>query len=511
MVKPILKKLSHSEKSSLDLDRGWDEQDERYRSSGPLFYESGTMRTGSSKDISFAGYGEPVRYHHHARSASGHSHASITTAGSGSGLGIGVGGVPMGGPRSGSTFVHPFQQTPRSATPPQPMSYADSLASVADRDHSPTINEDDDNYDAFDTTKSGLHIDNGPGQSNNSVANSVTHSSNSNSSSNSSSNHRYTHNPPLPPTSHPTPIPASYSHSQPSLAGAGGRPTHISRASSFNESPNPYTTPARASVGIRSRSTTPAQSSRLVHVSSQSDLHQDYEQHQHHHLLHRRHSKREKRDPPKPIYTNVRVPTHRSAASPSSPVGSMSPFSRSSFEAAAFPRLRAKSDLDTATRAEHVREARRKIQAKELAKEEKYARAEIRQRERADNKRALEAEKRAATLRKEREAARRREEMAALAEAMPPNSKHARKISGTSGGRPSFSRLHRSSESSQFIGGYYDAMESSNPPSFGNEAGGARHVSFQSYKRTNTAKRKTHGAWTAFVLWLRTRLLRLNG
>ena len=38
----------------------------------------------------------------------------------------------------------------------------------------------------------------------------------------------------------------------------------------------------------------------------------------------------------------------------------------------------------------------------------------------------------------------------------------------------------------------------------------ADRVNFTSTKRNSTTKRKTTGTWTAFVLWLRTRLLRLG-
>lgn len=78
----------------------------------------------------------------HARSPSGASHASVGTTGSGTGSGRGG-------------FVHPFQQTPRTATPPL-LSYAGSMASIdaagggsgAGRDYSPTITEnEDDEYD----------------------------------------------------------------------------------------------------------------------------------------------------------------------------------------------------------------------------------------------------------------------------------------------------------------------------------------------------------------------------
>ncbi|KAK9779725.1 hypothetical protein SCAR479_03332 [Seiridium cardinale] len=483
VVKPILKKLSHSEKSSIDLDRGWDEQDEPYRSDvwgGGQFYES--------KDVSFAYTEASVsagggRRYHHSRSISGNSHISVATSGSGSGLGLGIGS------RTGTTFVHPFQQTPRTATPPPlSMSYANSLASyAADRDYSPTITEDEDSYD-IDPMPSHNHNHNGSSNSNNNSTSNVT-ASGSHNQSNLHLHHHHHHH-------HHHHSPANpISLSQPNLISSGAHPRRPSlasqRTSSYSDSQKSHA-PLRVNTGMRSTSTTPAQSSRLAHVSSQSDLNSYLAEES-------------------SISPNAQAGALRSIASPASPVASMSPFSRTSFEAAGFPRLRAKSDLDTATRADHVREARKKIQAKQMAKEEKYARQEIRQRERADNKRALEAEKRAAAVRKEREAAQRHEEIAALAEAMPPNSKHNRKMSSTSSGRPSMSRLQQPVESEKAVPGNYDTMETRNPPSIGREAGGARHVSFQSAKRTNTAKRKTHGAWTSFILWLRTRLLRMSG
>lgn len=490
VVKPILKKLSQSEKSSIDLDRGWDEQDEQYRSGawggGPSFYESGAMRSGSSKDVSFAyaeasvgggGGGGSGRRYHHSRSISGNSHISVATSGSGSGMGMA---------RTGTTFVHPFQQTPRTATPPPlSMSYANSLASFADRDYSPTITEDDDSYD-LDPTNSHMSLHNQTSSNSNGNGTGAGKNSNAtNGSHDKSTIHSHHHLSSANPNSHSQPnLLSSVTHPR--------RPSLVSqRTSSFESSPKSHA-PLRVNTGLRSMSTTPAQSSRLAHVSSQSELNL--------YLAEETTSS-----------TNAHASTHRSVASPTSPVTSMSPFSRTSFEAAGFPRLRAKSDLDTATRAEHVRDVRKKIQAKQLAKEEKYARQEIKQRERADNKRAQEAEKRAAAMRKEMEAARRQEEIAALAEAMPPNSKHTRKISTTSSGRPSISRLQPPTESEKVVHGNYDAMQTRNPPAFGDEAGGARHVSFQSTRRSNTAKRKTHGAWTAFILWLRTRLLRMSG
>ncbi|KAI0127060.1 hypothetical protein BJ170DRAFT_427687 [Xylariales sp. AK1849] len=459
-VKPILKKLSHSEKNSIDLDRGLEGQDGQYQSPGSSFsfYES-------SKDVSFAFTETEAavlsgRRFNHSRSISGNSHVSVATSGSGSNI----------GPRSGTTFVHPFQQTPRTATPPLGVSYANSLASFADaqdRDYSPMITEDDNKYD-LDPTTSRISLQ----QHNH------HHSGSSHQNIVSSQNH--------PPTN-------PNSHSQPSLINSSAnvrRPSLASyRTSSFSDTTN--TQPAlRINTAPRSISTTPAQSSRLAHVSSQSDLNLHLAQQE---------------------TTNAQASTYRTVASPASSIAPMSPFSRASYEAAV-PRLRAKSDLDTATRAEHVRDARRRVLAKEQAKEEKAAREEIKQRERADNKRAQEIERRAAAHRKERDAAKRHEEIAALAEAMPAGSKHSRKFSMASSGRPSTSRSRQPHplEPEKFLSGNYNAMETRSPPAFGNEPGGVHGVSFRSNKRVHTAKRKTNNVWTSFMIWLRTKLMRMS-
>ncbi|KAJ2982914.1 hypothetical protein NUW58_g6344 [Xylaria curta] len=190
-----------------------------------------------------------------------------------------------------------------------------------------------------------------------------------------------------------------------------------------------------------------------------------------------------------------------------------------------FPRLRAKSDLDTATRAEHLRAARKKFEIKERAKDEKYAREEIKRRERADNKRALELEKQLAAGYKKQLAAKAREEAAELEEALQ-RGKHSRKVSIASSGRPSLSMprpsltLGRPStsrkntstplgESEKFMSSSYDNTGPRSPPIAGVEAGAA-HSARLAPKRKSKAKKKTQGAWTAFILWLRTKLLRMK-
>lgn len=522
VVKPILKKFSsQSEKNSLDLDRSWDEQDEafRYQSStgaweagvdDGAFYATGLNRTSSTKDVSFALGSEPtgrsslssMRFNpHHSRSISGTSHVSVATSGSGSAAAAGVVGATSSSvaPR---TFMHPFQQIPRTATPP--ISYANSLASsyVDNRDVSPTITEDEDysstNYDLADPTTSHASLNHYNNNTNSSSMTNIQYRqqqllqqvsvSNLNSRSNSSLNH------------------SASSSRRPTLT------TH--RTTSFSEGPRSHPSSLRINTtAARSMSTTPAQSSRLANVSSQTDL------------------------------TTVEVSTSHSPShpplqkftSPSSTVSSsISPVMRSSFEAVNFPRLRAKSDIDTATRQDHLREARRKFEAREQAKEEKHAREQIKRREREDNKRALEAERQAKAQRKEREAARLALEAAEMAEAaLPHNKQHNRKSSGNSSGRPSTSRMRSSRTISQqqqrererereqleqqqvqdpekFASGNYESMETRTPPAFGQRAGTARTPSYEAPRRTQTAKRKTHGAWTAFILWLRTRLLRLK-
>ncbi|KAK8112224.1 uncharacterized protein PG998_008681 [Apiospora kogelbergensis] len=511
VVKPILKKLSQSqsEKNSLDLDRGWDEQDEQFRNQGwsgawdagadGAFYATGGgNRAVSSKDVTFALGSDPLngpvamtrKYHNHnhSRSISGASHVSVATSGSGSAVGLGVPAGAVGASGSSSvaprTFVHPFQQIPRTATPP--ISYANSLASsyVDNRDYSPTITEDEDyssaNYDLADPTTS--HI-------------SLHHYNNSS----SMTNIQYRQQQLLQQTQAPTSNPSS--RSQPSLVSS--RPslaTH--RTASYTDAANSH--PSSLRINTTAARSIPAQSSRLANVSSQTDLNAE------------------------PSNYSPSHPPLQKFSSPSSTVSSsISPVMRSSFEAVNFPRLRAKSDLDTATRQDHLREARRKFEAREQAKEEKYAREQIKRREREDNKRALEAEKQAKAQRKEREAARQRLEAAELAEAaLPHNKQHTRKTSGTSSsGRPSMSRLrssHRAgggasqqllqptSDPEKFGSGNYESMETRTPPAFGQRAGTARAASYEAPRRSHTAKRKTHGAWTVFILWLRTRLLRLK-
>ncbi|KAI0108955.1 hypothetical protein GGR51DRAFT_115450 [Nemania sp. FL0031] len=487
VVKPILKKWSQTEKEkkSLDLDRGWDEQGEPYRStqgwgrsSSLSFYDQGTAGPDSGTGVvggGASGTGGRVglgvlgnntttaRRYNHSRSISGTSQISGTTSNSSN-------SIPA------RHFVHPFQQTPHTSTPPL-LSYANSLASIADtRDYSPTtITEDDDNDNI---TASTDPANNG----NQHYYNNVSHNSSSVCIHNS--NNR-SHNP--------------NSHSQPTLTiKLPSVPNqHTSTDISDANLPIPLSQPPLRVSTSRTSSSIPTHSSRLANVSSRSDLYLD----------------RLADSPSSTLPPNT-------ITSPSSSIAPMSPL-RSSLDSGF--RLRSKSDLDASTRAEHLRAARRKFEMKERLKDEKYAREQIKRREREDNKRAHEIEKQLAAQHKEQLAARAREEAAELEEALQ-RGKHNRKVSIASSGRPSLSiarpslslgrpstsRKNTSSqmgESEKFMSNSYESTDPHRLPTYGRDAGS---VQFTAPRRKNTAKRKTHSAWTAFILWLRTKLLRMS-
>ncbi|KAI2467081.1 hypothetical protein F4781DRAFT_403428, partial [Annulohypoxylon bovei var. microspora] len=460
-VKPILKKLSSQvEKTSLDLDRGWlDQEGQQARShegwggggggGAGLLYE---QQSGKDTSITFSEAVGTRRYNH-SRSISGASHISVATSSS-------------SGPRHqvGAPFVHPFQQTPRNSTPP--LSYANSQTSFFDITEDDDNDNDDDQNNSTNSHRNSLHI-------------------------------------------HPVNV-NPHSHSQPSLSIKRPSLASSQRTTSFSEvnnahpsSPNPSHHPPSLRINTsRATSATPTTSSRLANVESRSDLQLEC------------------------MLETPSSPTNAASNHISSPASSAAPMSplRSSFDASGFPRLRAKSDLDTATRAEHLREARRKFELREKAKEERYAREEIKRRERADNKRALEQEKHAAALYKEQKAIKARQEAIELEEAIA-RGKQNRKASATSSGRPSLaiSRTSMSrpgtsrknapsplAEAEKFASSKYDSLDAKNPPAIGNEAGGAHDIVFQPSKRRNTARKKTQSTWTMFILWLRTKLLRAS-
>ncbi|KAJ9150302.1 hypothetical protein NKR23_g3892 [Pleurostoma richardsiae] len=476
VVKPILKKLSHSEKNSLDLDRGWEEQP--ISNGWGVGYDS-TGVSRPARDVSFQiDYGDRIMFggggghgggggpgggpgggagrakFHHARSASGTSHVSVMTNGSGHHHRVG-------------SFVHPFQQTPRTSTPP--LSYAASMASFDNaRDYSPTIteNEDDD-------------------EQRQSFSHSVPYAA------------------------------ASSSMSQSGLRRPSLASQRTDSLSDITAPPAPQlrvnTTTARSISGP---------SSRLAHgvlsqSYSQSDLHLNLTS----------------PDSPTPT-TAAAVTTTPTLMSPvSSSTSPMAPL-RSSLDSVGF-RLRSRSEVDAASKREEIREARRKFEERERLKEEKYAREQVRKRERKDSKEASRIEKAAASARHERKntggssksdpvirppPAPRKISPTSLSGSVSEEGgageagrgggkmKKHRTGSGCAGGRNA-AGANLDEKQLDFVSRNYDSVPGGATPSFGPGVDG---VQFRAPTRRSTAKRKTQGYWTGFILWFRTRLLRLG-
>lgn len=495
MVKPILKKLHSSPKNSLDLDRGWEDQaiDLGYGTNSP--YETGrssfTMSRSATRDVGFGfnswdqGYGSgggsaagsgtatPTapgvslgglesstasvvigggarsmnrsRYQH-ARSTSATSHVSIATNGSNH--------------RPGASFVHPFQQTPRTNTPP--LAYANSFTSFERennpaRDYSPTIiteNEDDDDFD---------------NQGASSLSQSLT-----------SHFHK-----PQPSNSHSTTSlrrPSLVSQRTSSLSDIRGQLSANTNAnantggasSSSCQTQNPAP-PLRINTNPPFARSVPTQSSKLAHGSlNTSYSHSDLQLNP------------SPSDSPRPSIN----------LSPSTSQAPMSPL-RTSLEGAF--RLRSRSEVDTGGRREDIREARRKFEETERLKQEKYEAEQRRKMERKQEKRKNTAGSEISSGRPSFSRKR----------TPPATGTHARRVrSGDSAGRQGvINEKAENLEAPGFMSSNYASIEDGAVPSFGPDV---HDVRFETPRRSTTTKKKTQSYWTSFILWLRTRLFKLG-
>ncbi|KAM0276579.1 hypothetical protein ACHAQH_006584 [Verticillium albo-atrum] len=494
VVKPILKKMgSQSAKSSLDIDRAWEEQI-HYGShgwGGGVGRERDVSFTTSTTELDNSGYSNSNNNanhrskYSHARSTSGASHASIATS-SGSG---------PGGYRNGS-FVHPFQQTPRTSTPP--LSYANSLASLDQpvqqsnsnpRDYSPTITEDED-------------LDYDPGYNYHHRANSLQPHSRSLSQNNLNASAGFTNTNTAGNTSNSSPR-------RPSLASQ--------RTSSLSDvTQNPLR------INTSNRSMSNSGGSRLANVSSTSDIN----------LL------SESYDSPgalslatSPPSSNAPVLSPHSAAA-TSPISLSTSASamglRTSLEGF---RLRSRSELGSDYHQERIRVERQKWQDKERAKQQKRDEKEYKRRARGDHHRTHsdvrdpQAEAAAEALIKAR---------AAALDIGLDDHTYIRGDTATDGnfGDTSFAefkepkRRARSSEerrrakkqtAAAACGASLSpvtsqhAMSEKSVPTFatrGYASVAAQGVAFETPPRSRTAKRKTQSAWTTFTLWFKSLLLK---
>ncbi len=351
-VKPILKKLSHSEKNSLDLDRGWDDQQsmspQPWSPGGASIYEPASAAR-SARDVTFsavdysptaatagagAGASKTARFTH-VRSPSG---ASVATSGSGG----------LRAAAAAGSFVHPFQQTPRTSTPP--LSYATSFDNG--RDYSPTITENEDDDDDGDQPRAHHH------HHHHHAFHYHAHSVHSASTSN------------LRRPSLASQRTASFSDITTAPASVAAPPLRVSTARSLQS-------PSRLAHGSLTRAcrTRTCTSTRPPPAASSPPTRRGRPP--------RRRCSRRRRPPP-PLLASP-SPSPASAAAPISPPAQL-------LEGVGY-RLRSRSEVDAGARAENIREARRRFEARERAKEEKHDREMLRKRERRDHREAKELER----------------------------------------------------------------------------------------------------------------------
>ncbi|KAF4125064.1 hypothetical protein GMORB2_3903 [Geosmithia morbida] len=493
-VKPILKKLhshSHSEKNSLDLDRGWQDQEPSlgyvvtpddfshptkryYDATDGLFSSTSSLSAADSFGVSFSlsandlgpkgllgappsggssrvisspsssaavasatssspsSSSAPSRAFAHARSTSGASHASIATSNS----------------RNGS-FIHPFQQNPQTSTPPL-HSYTNSRPSFdTARDYSPTIAEDEDDEDEDDVAA--------------------------------------------------TPGRLSYGRTSYDLGGI-----------SYNDA----TADGLASPDLATANTSTTSVSRFASRPTLSPSHRSAS-YVRPSLAHSR------RSGSGSLTDTIPVPAGNQGRLSDNQLGTSLTVTivDDGWDASTLPFAGAggdppsNGDVDTSNRQEQVRQARRKFEEKERAKEEKYAREKERKRERASTRESL--------------------------------GHHSRMGSFTNGDamRPQLSRrstahsralTEHASISQREMAGYDDDGDGHEDDCFAGTSAAAALDSHDSYERANNgagsppqtvrrrrtdehrrarttaAKHKTTGAWTAFALWFRTRLLKLG-
>ncbi|KAK0124152.1 hypothetical protein ONS95_009135 [Cadophora gregata] len=390
IVKPILRKLTQSERNSLDLDRSAAEQNGLGIEYGYGYGSGSGMGMGMGMGMgSVLGTGNgngsgprsshdvQLRRGYHHRSTSGTSQFSTATTGSGH--------------RAGS-FVHPFQQTPRPYTPPiaASASYQNSLRE-SELDHSPALTEDEDHpreqTQIRSPNKSQSHI-------------------------------------------HPFRSPSNLSNhtSTPSITGVSTSSPNIS------QSQKPH--------ALRVLTSKQGSSSRLALATSHTSLHNTT------------------------LSSDIASPTE-----------TMSPVSaiRGSLDKGF--RIRSRSEVDTRLQAETIQEARRKFQEKEQAKEEKAAREEIRALEKRQQKEARQIER------------------------------GHRRSSASNETRSKRSKSDLTmQEKDGFVGRDYNSVPQQQTPTFMSVG----EEQFSQPRRSGTAKLKTHSAWTKFVMWIRTRFIRMS-
>jgi hypothetical protein len=171
-----------------------------------------------------------------------------------------------------------------------------------------------------------------------------------------------------------------------------------------------------------------------------------------------------------------------------SPTDTMSPSSafRASIDKDRHYRLRSRSDVETRPHADTVRDLRRRFEEKEQAKEERAAREAVKALEKKNFKEAKTMEKAA------------RKSTASERPRMMRDRTDSENISEKSG-------YGGDVGGTGFVGREYGGLPIQTPPhtdGWEQPRERGRHAS--------ATKKKTHSAWTTFMMWLRTRFLRIS-
>ena len=140
-------------------------------------------------------------------------------------------------------------------------------------------------------------------------------------------------------------------------------------------------------------------------------------------------------------------------------------------------RLRSRSEVDTRARSESIREARRKFDERQQAKDEKAAQEEIRALEKRNQKEARQIER------------------------------GHRRSSVSDGTRNKRSKSDLTMHEKDGLYGHSYGSPPLNIPHDEEELEQPR----RSQTGFASTKYKTHGTWTKFLMWFRTRLIRMGG
>lgn len=173
--------------------------------------------------------------------------------------------------------------------------------------------------------------------------------------------------------------------------------------------------------------------------------------------------------------------------SPSDTVSPTSFTSRSRVSMDRGYRLRSRSEAEKG-QVESVREARRKWDEREREKEERVAREQVRQREKLERREARKIEK----------------------GGRKSSTSERSRARGDSGAKYSFQEKRGGGEEGLFARDY-DSAPVQTPPHTEQEYGQFPPPPPPKHSSPGAeAKKRTHSAWTAFMMWLRTRILRMS-